>query len=87
LEHHTNAHIIGELHYLPEEGIHVTALAVYERSRSVTDVPKSMPPIRVHLIGDARLIRCTCCYRVKSRWEIGKTAVILLMSRFGKFRV
>ena len=87
LEKHLGSHIIGEVHYMPEEGLHVTALAVYERSRPVSDVPKMMPPIRVHIIGDARYIKCTCCYRTKKRWEIGKNAVSLMMSRFGKFPI
>ena len=74
------SHIIGELHYLPEDGIDVTSLAVYEQSRSISDVPAIMPAIRISVIGDARRIKCTCC-DYKSKWYITKPGTFLLMRR------
>lgn len=86
LQQHPGAHIIGEIHYMPEEGVNVSALAVYERSRSVADVPASRPPIRVEIIGDARNIHCTCCHK-RRRWEMSRTAISVLIARFGKIPV
>jgi len=74
------SHIIGELHYLPEDGIDVTSLAVYEQSRSITDVPNMLPAIRLNVIGDARRIKCTCC-EYRSKWDISRTGAYLFMSR------
>jgi hypothetical protein len=82
LEKHPNSHIIGELHYLPDEGRKVTALAVYESSLAIKDFPLTMPAIRVEIVGDARRIKCTCCDN-RERWEIGKAAFMQLMSRYG----
>jgi hypothetical protein len=78
---HAGSHIIGELHYLSEQGEKVTALAVYEQSLPVNIVPSSDMLIRVEIIGDARGIKCTCCHRRYKRWEIGKVAVRLLLQR------
>jgi hypothetical protein len=75
------SHIIGELRYLLDEGKRVTALAVYEISRRVTNVPDEMPDVRAEIIGDARRIRCTCCDR-RERWEIGQAAVNVLLRKY-----
>lgn len=78
LHHYPHSHIIGELRYVLEEGVKVTALALYEHSVSVTDAPPFRPPVRVEIIGDARRIRCTCCIR-REKWMIGKAARRLLV--------
>lgn len=80
LSNYPRSHIIGELHYLPEEGIDVTSLAVYEQSRSINDVPAALPAIRLNVIGDARRIKCTRC-DYKSKWYITKPGMFLLMGR------
>jgi len=80
LSQHPNSHIIGELSYVIDEGRKVTALAVYELSLFVSDVPDEFPAVRVEIIGDARRIKCTCCDH-RERWEIGKTAFMQLLKR------
>ena len=82
LEKYPDSHVLGELRYLSDEGRKVTALAVYEVSLSIKDVPETLPEIRVEIIGDARRIKCTCC-KNRERWEIGKAAFLQLMSRYG----
>ena len=77
---HPASHIIGELRHLIDEGRKITALAVYERSVDVEEVPDALPLIRVELIGDARRIRCTRCMR-RERWETGKAAIEALVAR------
>lgn len=78
-----HSHIIGELRVLADEGKKVTALAVYDCSVPVVQVPLEVPAIRVEIIGDARRIQCTCCDR-HERWEISKAAFLTLMQRYTK---
>lgn len=75
-----NSHIIGELRYVSDEGRRVTALAVYEKSVCVEQVPYAVPPLRAELIGDARKIKCTLCIH-RERWEIGKAAMGAIIDR------
>lgn len=89
LHEHPNAHIIGHLIYLTDEGRKVTALALWEKPAPTDTVPPMMPEIVTHLIGDARNIRCRyvktdgqVCGRME-RWEIGKAAFLALMGRYG----
>jgi len=81
LSNHPASHIIGELHYLLEDGEKVTALAVYEVSLVSNVTPPMNMRVRVKIIGDARGIKCTCCHRQFKRWEIGKVAVRQLLQR------
>jgi len=83
LSAYPNSHIIGELHYVIDEGQSLTALAVYEVSLPTNIVPPYNVHIRAEIIGDARRIRCTFrnCQRYK-RWEIGKAALVQLSQRY-----
>lgn len=83
LYRYPKSHIIGELRQLTDEGRKVTALAVYEKSVSATEIPPIKPEIRMYAIGDARLIKCKYggCTR-SERWEIGKAAFMILMQRY-----
>lgn len=85
---HPESHIIGELHYVVDEGRKVTALARYEVSVSAALVPPIDPVIDVEFVGDARNIKCRFpgCLR-RERWEIGKAAFLVLMRRYGKATV
>jgi len=80
LDNYPHSHIIGELRHILDEGEKVTALAVYEVSLPVIDPPVALPPVRVEIIGDARRIKCTCCIH-RSRWEIGKAAIKVLVRK------
>jgi hypothetical protein len=81
LGNYPHSHIIGELRYLSDEGQKVTALAVYDFSRAVIDVPADMPELRAEIIGDARRIKCTCCTN-RERWEIGAAARELILRKY-----
>jgi hypothetical protein len=84
LVRYPQSHILGELRYVNDEGRRVTALALYEQSVStVHGAPSLSRPVRAEIIGDARKIQCTLCEHVE-RWEIGKGAFLVLMSRYGK---
>src|SRR5919106_1704908 len=74
LAKYPESHIIGELRYLMDEEQRVTALAVYEVSLPIVDVPADLPALRAEIIGDARRIKCTCCQH-RERWEMGKAAI------------
>lgn len=78
------SHILGELRYLTDEGRRVTALALYETPVSAAQVPPVTPVIVVHIIGDARLIKCrhAGCTRYQ-RWELGKAGIQALLDRLG----
>ena len=79
---YADSHIIGELRYLTDEGRRVTALALYETPVSAAQVPPTMPNIIVHIIGDARLIKCRHAGCTRSqRWEIGRAGFLSLMDR------
>lgn len=77
------SHIIGHLVYLHDEGQRVTGLARWDVSQPCDQVPMLAPKIDVIFIGDARGITCRFagCNRVE-RWEIGKAAFLVLMSRY-----
>jgi hypothetical protein len=78
------SHILGELRYVTDEGRRVTALALYEIPVSATEVPPLKPSIIVHIVGDARMIRCRFADCTKSqRWELGRAAFLALMDRMG----
>ncbi len=81
---HPNAHILGELRYLPDEGFRVTTLALYETPVSAVQVPPVNPSIYIYVIGEARFIKCrhAGCTRVQ-RWELGKAGFLALMARMG----
>lgn len=81
LAKYPNSHIIGELRYVVDEGSKVTALAVYELSRAIVDIPADMPELRAEIIGDARRIKCTCCCN-PSRWEIGAAAREVILRKY-----
>ena len=84
LHKYTDSHILGELRYLTDEKRKVTALALYETPVSAGTVPPLKPVIIVHIIGDARLIKCRYADCTKSqRWEIGRGAFLSLMDRMG----
>jgi len=80
-----NSHIIGELHYVEDEGQRLTALAVYEVSLGCNAVPPERIHIRVEIIGDARRIKCTVlhCKHLK-RWEIGRSTMMQIVRRYEK---
>lgn len=78
-----DTHILGELRYLTDEGVRVTALALYATPVPADEVPPVRPEIIVHIIGDARLIRCKPHGKVL-RWEIGKSAFKQLMKRYAQ---
>lgn len=78
------SHILGELRHITDEGRRVTALALYETPVSADSVPPVKPVITVHIIGDARLIKCRCADCTNSqRWEIGRAGFLSLMDRMG----
>lgn len=79
-----DSHIVGEVHYVLEEGQKVTALAVYETSMPSSIVPASETRIRVEVIGDARRIQCTVsyCKHFIKRWEIGRITFLQLSRRY-----
>jgi hypothetical protein len=83
LHEHPQAHILGELHHVTDEGRKVTGLAIYEQSVPASNVPPLNPAIRLVVVGDARQIKCTHagCVR-KERWEIGKAAFLALVQRY-----
>lgn len=80
LDEYPHSHIIGELRYVLDDGVKVTAMALYEQSVPVTDPPPFRPPVRVEIIGDARRIKCTCCIRRK-KWSAGKAALRQMAQR------
>jgi len=83
-EKYKDAHILGELRYMTDEGRKVTALALYETPVGALTVPPVKPVILLYLIGDGRLIKCRYPYCIRyQRWEIGKAAMSQLMSRMG----
>jgi len=77
LGNYPQSHVIGELHYVLDEGLRVTALAVYEVSLPSSLIPSVNAQIRVEIIGDARKIRCTFagCYNFK-RWEVARSTLV-----------
>ena len=77
---HVDAHIIGHLATLTDEGRKVTGLALWDQFVPTDVVPPVAPTVRAYLVGDARGIRCGLCGRVE-RWEIGKAAFLALMGR------
>jgi hypothetical protein len=81
LSKHLHSHIIGELVRVPDNDVIITALAYYETSLPVDNPPKTMPPIRAEIIGDARKIICTCCKR-KVQWRISKAAAMNVIKRY-----
>lgn len=81
---HSDSHILGELRHITDEGRRVTALALYETPVRADTVPPVKPVIIVHIIGDARLIKCRYADCTKSqRWEIGRAGFLSLMDRMG----
>ncbi len=81
---HADSHILGELRHITDEGRRVTALALYEAPVRADSVPPVKPVIIVHIIGDARLIKCRYADCTKSqRWEIGRAGFLSLMERMG----
>ena len=80
LDEYPHSHIIGELRYVLDDGVKVTAMALYEQSVPVTDPPPFRPPVRVEIIGDARRIKCTCCIR-REKWGAGKAALRQMAQR------
>jgi hypothetical protein len=84
LSNYPNSHIIGEVHYVLDDGQRVTALAVYETSLPSSLIPASEPSIRVEVIGDARRIQCTVsyCKHFIKRWEIGRLTFLQLSRRY-----
>jgi hypothetical protein len=84
LHEYPKSHILGELRYLTDEGRRVTSLALYDIPVSAAEVPPIRPSIIVHIIGDARLIRCRFAGCIRSqRWEIGRAGFLSLMDRMG----
>lgn len=84
LHKYPDSHILGDLRYLTDEGRRVTALALYETPVSAATVPPVRPVILVHIIGDARLIKCRFAGCTKSqRWELGRLGILALMDRMG----
>lgn len=84
LHEYAESHILGELRYMTDEGRRVTALALYETPVSASQVPPVAPKIIVHIIGDARLIKCRYAGCTKSqRWELGRAGFLALMERMG----
>lgn len=83
LHQYPDSHILGHLCYVTDEGKPVTALARWDVSVACQVVPPLTPVIDCFLIGDARAIRCRYpeCHN-KQRWEIGKAAFMVLMSRY-----
>ncbi|KAA0259810.1 MAG: hypothetical protein EDM79_19200 [Chloroflexi bacterium] len=84
LHKYAGSHILGELRRMTDEGRRVTALALYETPVSAGVVPPVRPVILVHIIGDARLIRCRygACIR-SQRWDLGRGGFLALMDRMG----
>ncbi len=86
-EKYTGSHIIGEVVDRLDSGRRVTALAIFENSVSVDEVPPANPELVNYAFGDARDIWCRhgirTAYRCqrKQRWEIGKAALASLMAR------
>ena len=84
LHKYADSHILGELRYITDEGRKVTSLALYETPVSAGTVPPVKPVIIVHIIGDARLIKCRYADCSKSqRWELGRAGFLALMDRMG----
>lgn len=84
LHKHADSHILGELRYLTDEGRKVTALALYLEPVSAGKEPPVAPVIVVHIVGDARLIKCRYAGCLKSqRWELGRAGFLALMDRMG----
>jgi hypothetical protein len=78
------SHILGELRYVTDENRRVTSLALYETPVSAAQVPPVTPKIIVHIIGDARLIKCRHAGCTRSqRWELGRASFLALMDRMG----
>jgi hypothetical protein len=79
------SHILGELRYVTDENRRVTSLALYETPVSAAEVPPVAPTIIVHIIGDARLIKCRYadCTNKPQRWELGRAGFLALMDRMG----
>jgi hypothetical protein len=84
LRDYPGSHIIGELHYVEDEGQRLTALAVYEVSLPSNSIPSVNIRIRAEIIGDARRIKCTyldCTYYLK-QWRIARAAALQLAQRY-----
>lgn len=87
LHTHPQAHILGEVVNLTEDGKRVTALAVWAAPKPTTEVPPITPDVFTWVM-EARF-RCRHaevegerCGR-HSRWEIGTAAFSALMERYG----
>ena len=84
LRNYPDSHIIGELHYVRDEGQDLTALAVYEVSLDSSVIPPVNVHVRAEIIGDARRIKCTyrgCGYALK-QWKIARSSALLLARRY-----
>ena len=79
-----DAHILGDLRYVTDEGRKVTALALWLVPTSARMVPPLLPVVVAFLVGDARMIRCRFADCARSqRWEIGRGGMLALMGRVG----
>jgi len=83
LSDYPHSHIIGELHYVQDEGQQLTALAVYEVSLASSVIPPESVHIRAEIIGDARRIKCTylSCVHYLKQWKIARAAALQLAQR------
>lgn len=84
LRDYPESHIIGELHYVEDDGQRLPALRVYERSLDSSVIPPEHVHIRVEIIGDARRVMCThpdCGYCLKD-WRMGRAAALQLAQRY-----
>lgn len=81
---HPHSHIIGELRPVMDDERRVTALARWDVSISTCAVIPVKPEIDGYMLGDGRSWKCRYpgCER-RWRWDIGRAAMLTLMSRMG----
>jgi hypothetical protein len=84
LAKYPNSHIIGELRYLSDDGLMLTALARWEESISTSAVLPINPEVDIDVIGDARNIKCRYprCRNKKKAWKIGRAALMQISQRY-----
>lgn len=81
LTQHRDAHIVGEIIRVMEDGLQVTALAQYTHAVPTATPPEALPEIHEETIGNARRIKCQACHR-RYQWRIGKAAAQNVVRRY-----
>ena len=82
LHAHPQAHILGEIVNLTEDGKRVAALAVWDVPLPANQVPPLNPSASTWAMEARIQCRVEGCQR-RTRWQIGEAAFSVLMERYG----